>query len=180
MKNLSAACLLLFASGLTLLAAGPMSIGAIEDKTLSSVEKEVVSLAEAMPADKYDFAPTQGAFEGVRTFGQQMSHIAVVLNTVSAGLLGEKAPDTGSGENGPASLKSKDDVVAYLKAAFEHAHTAVKNLDQQNFTESVKLPWGSMTKGQLAEMTVWHTFDHYGQAVVYARMNNVVPPASRH
>ncbi len=142
-------------------------------------EKEVVSLAEAMPADKYDFAPTQGAFQGVRTFGQQMAHVATVLDELAAAMLGEKATDTGEHENGPASLKGKDAIVSYLKSAFEHAHRAMKTVNAQNYTEMVTVPWGKMPRGAMAELMVSHTFDHYGQSVVYARMNDVVPPASR-
>ena len=48
----------------------------IFDRQLSSTEREVVGATEAMPADKYDFAPTTGEFKGVRTFGQQLTHIA--------------------------------------------------------------------------------------------------------
>jgi hypothetical protein len=43
---------------------------------LKSIEKEIVSAAEAMPADKYGFAPTDGESKGVRTFGQQVKHLA--------------------------------------------------------------------------------------------------------
>jgi uncharacterized damage-inducible protein DinB len=50
-------------------------------------------------------------------------------------------------------------------------------LNEQNFTDPGEF---KMTKGQMAELMAWHTFDHYGQAVVYARMNGIVPPASRH
>jgi uncharacterized damage-inducible protein DinB len=173
--------MLLILPGTLLFAAGPpaASIADVQDHALSQVEKEIVSLAEAMPADKYDFAPTQGTFQGVRTFGQQMSHVAVVLDEVAAGMLGEKEPDTGQSENGPASLKGKDAIVAYLKSAFERAHRAVKTLTVQNLTEPVKLSWGSIPRASLAELMAVHTMDHYGQAVVYARMNNVVPPASR-
>lgn len=46
--------------------------------------------AEAMPADKYSFAPSHGEFKGVRTFGQQVSHVAAVIYAVSASVLGEK------------------------------------------------------------------------------------------
>lgn len=177
MKLIGTAALLL-ASSVALHAAS--AVADMEDKELSQVEKEVVSLAEAMPADKYDFAPTEGAFNGVRTFGQQMGHIAAVLNVVSAGLLGEKAPDTGKSENGPDSLKGKDAIVTYLKQAFAHAHQAVATLTDQNYTQKVNMAWGEQARGYLAGVYAWHTFDHYGQAVIYARMNNVVPPASRH
>jgi uncharacterized damage-inducible protein DinB len=162
-------------SGIHAFAAGTESIATIQDHMLSQVEKEVVSLAEAMPANKYDFAPKQGSFEGVRTFGQQMSHIATALDMFSAMILGEKRPDGGPNENGPASLHGKDDIVKYLKTSFTNMHTALQSLTPANYTNAV----GKTTRGALAIESVSHTFDHYGQAVVYARMNGIVPPASR-
>ncbi len=160
-------------------APGVGSISGVQDHMLSQVEREVVSLAEAMPADKYDFAPTQGSFEGVRTFGRQMSHIATVLDEFAATILGEKTPDTGEHENGPASLRGKDAIVNYLKVAFTHSHKAMQSLTAANYASELTVEWGSTTRGALAIESVSHSLDHYGQAVVYARMNGVVPPASR-
>lgn len=157
-------------------------ISQMEDRSLSGMEHEWVSLAEAMPADKYGFAPTNGTFEGVRTFQQQVGHVATVLYVVSSGVLQQKPPvDLGSGENGPATLKTKDDYVKFLKDAFAYAHKAMQSLTNDNFTDMVPSPFGkgTMPRGSLAQMTVSHSFDHYGQSVVYARMNNIVPPASR-
>ena len=74
------------------------TIGQIHDRELSILERELVPLAEAMPADKYDFAPTQGAFKGVRTFGQQVTHVASVMYSISGVVLGEKPPaEVGNG-----------------------------------------------------------------------------------
>jgi uncharacterized damage-inducible protein DinB len=181
MKPLGCAVLLIASSGFAVMAAdtGHPSIAKMQDGLLSQAEREVVSLAEAMPADKYDFAPTQGEFKGVRTFGMQMSHIAAVLHEFSANILGESGTQTGENENGPASLKSKEEIVKYLNDAFAHAHRAANSLTAENFNEVLNLPWAKMTKGGLAEFSVAHTFDHYGQAVVYARMNGIIPPASR-
>jgi uncharacterized damage-inducible protein DinB len=175
------ALLLLLAACFSALAADAshVALAQMEDNALTQAEREIVSLAEAMPADKYDFAPTQGEFNGVRTFRLQMSHIAAVLDEFAALILGEKPADTGKNENGPESLRGKDDVVKYMKGAFAHSHKAMSTLTDQNFTQILELPWGKMTKGSLAEMSVSHSFDHYGQAVVYARMNGIVPPASR-
>jgi hypothetical protein len=159
------------------------SISQMENGSLSGMEREWVSLAEAMPADKYNFAPTNGAFEGVRTFQQQVGHVATVLYVVSSGVLEQKPPvELGTGENGPATLKTKDDYVKFLKDAFAYAHKAMQSLTNDNFTDMVPSPFGGgkkMPRGSLAEMTVSHSFDHFGQAVVYARMNNIVPPSSR-
>jgi hypothetical protein len=149
---------------------------------VSSAEKEIVSLAEAMPADKYDFAPTGGEFTGVRTFALQMRHIATINDAVAAAILGEKNPvDMGKGENGADSLDNKDAIVKYLKDSFAYAHKALDTITEKNVLGEVKSPFGdgNATRASLATIFAWHSFDHYGQAVVYARMNGVVPPASR-
>jgi hypothetical protein len=158
------------------------SMGKILDGQLKMVENEFVPLAEAMPADKYSFAPTSGEFKNVRTFGQQVSHVATVLYMVSAALLGEKSPkEPGTNANGPASLRAKDDIVKYLKDAFAYSHKAMATVTDQNATEMIQSAFGSnkTPRAGMANVNIWHPFDHYGQMVVYARMNGVVPPASR-
>jgi hypothetical protein len=164
------------------LAAEAPPVSQIFDQQLTSLEHELVPLAEAMPAEKYNFAPTHGEFHGVRTFAQQVSHTAAVIYLVSAAALEEKVPsEAGEGENGPASLKTKDDIVKYLKDSFAYGHKAMASLTQENLTQMVKSAFGEgkAPRVAMAEVAVWHSFDHYGQMVVYARMNGIVPPASR-
>jgi hypothetical protein len=176
---------LLFAMGLSLWAAADEaqpSMGKFKDRQLSQTEQEVVPLAEAMPADKYDFAPTQGEFKGVRTFAQQMRHIATVNYEFAAAVLGEKNPvELGKAENGSDSLKTKDAIVKYLKDSFVLGHRAMSSLTDKNYMELIPSPEGKrkLPRGYFADVLVWHTYDHYGQAVVYARMNGVIPPASK-
>jgi hypothetical protein len=158
------------------------TIGSVIDQEIKMAEGEVVSLAEAMPADKYDFAPSQGEFKGVRTFSQQMMHIAAINYLVAAAALGEKNPsETGKNENGPASIKGKDAVVKYLKDSYVYAHKAAVFVTAANAMDMVASPFGSGKVPRMSAISVvpWHNFDHYGQAVEYARMNGVVPPASR-
>ena len=160
----------------------PSAVAKMYDGQLKIIEQEIVSLAEAMPAEKYDFAPTGGEFKGVRTFSQQMTHVAAVMYMVSAAVLVEKNPsESGPGENGPASIKGKEAVVKYLKDAFAYAHKAMGTLTSQNETDLVPSAFGNQktARAGMASVAVWHSFDHYGQAVVYARMNSIVPPASR-
>lgn len=154
----------------------------IFEKTLTNTEKEFVSLVGAMPADKFNFAPTGGKFEGVRTFGQQAMHAAFVLNKLSAALLGEAAPADTKGENGPETVKGKDQILQYVKDAFAHAHKAVAKLTNANLMGQTVDPFDSKAKQSRVETAgemSWHTFDHYGQMVEYARMNGIVPPASQ-
>ena len=146
------------------------------------VESEVVSLAEAVPESAYNFAPTQGAFEKARTFGEQIRHIATVIYMAGAAAATEKPPvDLGSGEGGPAAVKSKAQTVQYLKDSFAYGHTVMAKLTAENQLEMVPAPFPGMppmARAGIANLTIWHSFDHYGQMAVYARMNGVIPPAS--
>lgn len=158
----------------------PATVPSVMDRGLSGVEREFVSAAEAMPEDKYAFAPTTGEFKGVRTFAQQVKHVAAVNYMVFAAMLGEKAPDTG-GENGPDALKSKAEIVKYLKESFLLGHRAMAGMNADNLVEPIANPFGSrpVTRLALGNSIIGHCFDHYGQMAVYLRMNGIVPPASR-
>src|ERR1700676_3440430 len=79
------------------------------DSTVSNMEHEFVPAAGAMPEDKFGFAPTSGEFKGVRTYGEQIKHVAAVNYIFGAAILSEKAPVDVGGESGPAELKTKDE-----------------------------------------------------------------------
>ena len=102
--GLLALLLLLFAGGFAQAQdARPVenrSIAQVLDHSVAGVEGEFVPAAEAMPEDKYSFAPTNGEFKGVRTFAQQVRHVAAVNYLVGAAILGEKPPVELGGENG--------------------------------------------------------------------------------
>jgi uncharacterized damage-inducible protein DinB len=164
------------------LAQAPATVAALYEGPIRSVEGQMVPLVEAMPADKMNFAPTQGEFKGVRTFAGQAKHVASVLYMIGAAAKGEKVPvDIGKNEDGPASVNTKDAVVKYLKDAFAYARGAAQTVTAENQTQMMKSPFGEgqMAKGAIVQIGGWHSFDHYGQMVVYLRMNGVVPPASR-
>src|SRR5215469_3375909 len=104
------------------------------DRQLTNTEREVVGLADAMPADKFDFAPTNGNFKGVRTFGLEARHIAFEINCVADALLGEPIPSQDH-DNGPDDLKTKEQIMKYLRDAFAHAHRAIGTLTNANLME---------------------------------------------
>lgn len=151
------------------------------DGELNGAERDVLGLAKAMPADKYDFSPASAAikgsqFTGVRTFGEQLKHIAATIYDLSATALGEKPPVDTAGESGPANLKTKDQILKYVTDAFAYGHKAIGTITAANQLQKLKGPYGGeMSRIALASMPTWHTFDHYGQMVVYARMNGVTP-----
>ncbi len=152
------------------------------DRTVSNLEEEFVPAADAMPEDKFSFAPTEGEFKGVRTFGQQVKHVAAVNFELGAAILEEKPPVEINEESGPASVKTKAEIIKYLKDSFTYVHKAIASINDKNLVETVRSPFGEgkVSRMGLASTVAWHGYDHYGQMVVYLRMNGIVPPASRH
>jgi len=161
----------------------PPTMGQVFDRSIKNVESEFVPAADAMPEDKYSFAPTNGEFKGVRTFADEVRHVAATNWDIAGAILGEKPPvDTqGPNDSGPANLKSKDEIMKYLKDSFAYLHKAVSTIDANNATVAIKAPWGpgNTTRLSMALLAFGHPFDHYGQMVEYLRMNGIIPPASR-
>jgi uncharacterized damage-inducible protein DinB len=142
-------------------------------KLFSSQQEEVVSAAEAMPEDKYNFKPTKGTFEGVRTFAQQVTHIAA-SQYYYFGNFGVKG---GVDSDAIDKLTKKDDIVKALKDSYAFAQQALETITAENAFQ--QLGDQKTTRAGLAATALAHTNDHYGQMVVYLRMNGVIPPASR-
>jgi len=151
------------------------------DHSVSNMEREFTSAAEAMPEDKFTFVPTNGEFKGVRTYGEQIKHVAAVNYELGAAILQEKPPADVGDESGPTAMKSKAEILNYLKESFAYVHKAVGTINEKNLVEPLKSPFGegTITRLSLTTAVVGHGFDHYGQMVEYLRMNGIVPPASR-
>lgn len=186
MKKFKTVCTsLLLLSGIALAQATkpaePRSVSQVLNSSVTNVEGEFVPAADAMPEDKYSYAPTNGEFKGVRTFEQQVKHVAAVNYLIAAAILGEKPPADTGGENGPDSAKTKADIIKFLKDSFAYLHKAALSVNDNNLVAPVKSPFGegNATRLALASGAVGHCFDHYGQMVEYLRMNGIVPPASR-
>ena len=133
-------------------------------KQWTDIGEKVVKMAEEFPEDKYEFRPVPG----VRTFGDQMRHVAFWNGFVAKSARGEK-PDGKQNELPKAEYATKAKIVAALKSSLADATAQLKN---GPVTPSAKLTelWVSFTE---------HSGEHYGQMVVYYRLNGLVPPASR-
>ena len=149
------------------------SLGALSNL----LSQEVIGAAEAMPADKYDFAPTApGDFKGVRTFGEQVRHIAQANFHYFHGwnVAGEVDPKTLD------SLKTKDELVKALRDSFAFQQAAINSITPENaFISAGGPPEYKLTRVSMAAFAMAHAMDHYGQMVEYLRMNGITPPASR-
>jgi uncharacterized damage-inducible protein DinB len=152
------------------------------DREIRAIEKQLVDVAEAMPEDKYNFSPESlnlpgSDYKGVRTFAVQVKHVASSNYFLWSSLTGEKIPENIKDGNGPADLKTKAEIIQFLKDSFALGHRAAATLTSENVLQTPE--HSKSSRLHLATFGVAHAYDHYGQMVEYLRMNGIVPPASR-
>jgi DinB superfamily len=149
----------------------------------SAVRRNIVEAAEAMPADKYGFAPSVGEFKGVRTFGREVMHLAATNYILAAAALGQAPPSDAGDEEGPDSVVTKQQHIPYLKGSFDAVEKAIDAIGDRRIPvrSSPISPFQGATATRLSLIaeSLIHSYDHYGQMVEYLRMNGVVPPASK-
>jgi DinB superfamily len=139
------------------------------------VESDFTSLAEAMPEDKWNFKPTQGAFTDGRTFGEQVKHVACANEAWAKKLRGEKPPDhCDTGVRIRQRRKPRFWLTCTKRMDGEIAKSKLDNL-----MAPMKGPYAGDDRLEVLNSALWHISDHYGQLVEYVRMNGIVPPASR-
>lgn len=148
-----------------------------------ALRANIVSAAEAMPADKFGFAPTAGEFAGVRTFSHEVKHLAATNYILAAAALGQDPPAGSGDEEGPDSVATKPAIIAYLQGSFDALDRAIDAIGDARIpvrTSPISpFQGGTATRISLITEAMVHAYDHYGQMVEYLRMNGVVPPASR-
>jgi len=159
----------------------PSTIASTVDLQVSGIEKRVVEAAEAMPESKFDFSPESlnipGAeYKGVRSFALQIRHVAASNYALWSPVTGDKIPDGYRGGNGPENLKTKAEIMKFLKDSYAMGHRAAAGLTEQNVLQDVSK---GRSRLYMTTFAVAHAYDHYGQMVEYLRMNGIVPPASR-
>jgi uncharacterized damage-inducible protein DinB len=158
------------------------TIASAVDREISDVEKQVVDVAEAMPENKFNFSPESlnipgDDYKGVRTFAVQVKHVAASNYFLWSHLTGDKLPEGLKDGNGPEKLKTKAEIIQFLKDSFALGHKAAATLTTENMLQTAE--GSKSSRLHLATFAVAHAFDHYGQMVEYLRMNGIVPPASR-
>jgi uncharacterized damage-inducible protein DinB len=160
----------------------PPTIVSVVDREISNIEKQIMEVAEAMPEDKFNFSPQSlnipGAdYKGVRTFAEQLKHVAASNYYIWSPITGDKLRDDLNDGKGPENMKAKGDLIKFLKDSFALGHRAAATLTAENMLQTA--PNSKSTRLRLATFGVSHAYDHYGQMVEYLRMNGIVPPASR-
>jgi hypothetical protein len=176
-------CLLITGASYIALAQTRLNVSQALDFWISNSEKDVVSAADAMPEAKYSFTPTTGEFSGARTFAEQIKHLAANNYRMAARMLGQKATPDQEAETGPTAVRSKPEILEYLKGSFAALHRSAATVTAENaFAPVLPERVGTAkqnTRVQFVIDAVSHSYDHYGQMAEYLRMNGIVPPASR-
>ena len=155
-----------------------------QDELLNLFEHDFMGVANAMPADKYGFAPAAATFsasqgvkyDGVRTFAQEISHVTMANYLFASKILGEKVPID---PKRIQSLTTKEDLLKAAADSFAYAHKALATINPENAYVAIDGVDGLHTRSVIASFIAAHGFDHYGQMVEYLRMNGIVPPGSK-
>jgi uncharacterized damage-inducible protein DinB len=154
-----------------------LTVAQVLRSSIAAAERELTGVATEMPEDKYQFAPTAGAFRGVRNFTEQVKHAAAVQHLVAATILGEPITSDMADERGPDSVKTKAEVLKYLKDSFSNLNKAAATIDDKNaFVQLQVRDSVSDTRMGLMLVALTHSSNHYGQIVEYLRMNGHTPP----
>ena len=158
----------------------PKNIADSVGGALHWTEGQFLGVAEAMPESKYDFVPSAGEFKGVRSFAEQVKHVAC-SNFAFFNEIEGKAPPEHCEKGGPAPAKTKTELVKYLRDSFDYGDRVLATISNaQNALAHVEGPYaGPNTRLGIAVAAVWHIADHYGQIVEYLRMNGIVPPSTQ-
>jgi hypothetical protein len=156
----------------------PRTVSQVVDFWVTNTEQLLVPAADAMPEARFSFAPSNGEFSGVRTFAEQVKHLAAANYQLAAATLGEEPPAGTDHETAPDAVKTKAQVMDYLKGSFTSLHRAAAALNEKNMDDPIPSK-GNRTRLLMLIDALVHSSNHYGQMVGYLRMNNIVPPASR-
>jgi uncharacterized damage-inducible protein DinB len=134
--------------------------------------KELISLAEAVPAEKYAWRPAPG----VRSVSEVYMHV-VLANYYIPSLIGVKLPE-GIDRDMETKVTDKAKVVEALKKSIAHLHTAIEGTPDADLDTKVKLFGRDMSKRAVYILVAGHVHEHLGQSIAYARSNGITPPWS--
>lgn len=160
--------LLLHVAGITAMAQDDLFIRSTVER-LKNAKEYSIKMAEAMPAEKYDFKPTPSEM----SFGGMLMHMAENLLYISTEFV---SSDRGRAMGAMPTDSSKASVIKTLMAAYDNAIATVAALPKENLADSVAFFAGKLTKMQMINILSDHQTHHRGQLVVYLRLNGIVPP----
>jgi uncharacterized damage-inducible protein DinB len=143
----------------------------------NSVGNKLIAMAEDFPEDKYGFKAQQDE----RTFGENLIHVASDYYGLISVVKGSATGPTGSEDSLRKKYQTKTDIVKLIKQAVADGAELIKAQGDSGLTREYKSPWANtMFHGSIGWLSVIeHAGEHYGQLVVYYRINGLIPPQSR-
>ncbi len=137
------------------------------------VTERVIGVAEAMPAEKYGYKPT----EEVGTFGEQVRHVCMAMRVLLANAEGKQIPLE---QVSLDKLKTKEEILAELRKMVDEGAAVIRRVSGKSDGDVVESQFfGKTTRRFLIIQAIAHDNNHYGQLVMYLRLNGITPPASR-
>lgn len=143
----------------------------------NNVGRKLVTMAEDFPESKYDFK----AQKDQKTFAEQLIHVAAENYRLISAIKGSQMGPAGPEEPSRKEYPTKADVVKLMKQAVADGAALVKEQGDAGLGREVKFPYGNrMVHASFAWLdAIEHSGEHYGQLVVYYRVNDMIPPESR-
>lgn len=174
---------LLIASGNLCIAQQAVSLSSAVERQFNKIEADIISAAESMPENKFYFTPDSlqikgSSFKGVRTFAGQIMHLATDNILIWSAITGDPVRRDITDVNGPITIKTKADIIQYLKESFEIGRKAMASLTEKNAMDMIDFRYRKLSRLDLMFYALTHDNDHYGQIVVYLRMCGILPPPS--
>ncbi|HNP24960.1 MAG TPA: DinB family protein [Panacibacter sp.] len=162
---------------------GQQSLKPAVERLFNKIESDIVTAAEAMPEDKFNFTPesldiANSNFKGVRTFGGQILHLATDNIFMWSAITGDSVRADIEDVNGPKTLTTKKEIIDYLKSSFAIGRKAIATLTDQNAMDEMEYLWRKLPRLDLVFYALTHSNEHYGQMVVYLRLCGITPPAT--
>jgi uncharacterized damage-inducible protein DinB len=160
---------------------GQQSLTSAIERQFNKIQNDILTSAEAMPEDKFNFTPDSlgiknSNFKGVRTFAGQVMHLATDNIFIWSAVTGDSVRADIEDVNGPKNIKTKKEVIEYLKSSFAIGSKAISTLTNQNAMDMIQFRWRKLPRLDLVFYALTHANEHYGQMVVYLRMCGIVPP----
>lgn len=157
-----------------------LSIADIKAQMVKEWERSkayTIDYLNTMPANKYSFK----AVDSIRSFAQQMLHLANANVFFMSLATDQKAPSFPQDLEQRVSAQTKDSVMYYVTTSYDYAIDAAKNSDISKWSEKKKLPFGGYeeTRYSLINKAIEHQAHHRGQTTIYIRLQGIRPPQER-
>lgn len=138
---------------------------------LKNAKTYTLSIAEKLPADRYDFKPVKEEM----SFKEQLVHLSENIYWLSSTYIKEEANPLQANKNRSNEL-NKEQVLQLIGEAYDYALNAIKGLDEKTLTKEFNWSGGKMNKFQFLNLIQDHQSHHVGQLIVYLRLNSIAPP----